>query len=153
FKGNAIATSRAIRDEYTTDVDWSVVPAPATSETFSGTHAFDALNRLTESVTPDGSIAKPRYNEANLLEALDVHLPGAAAATPFVRNVDYDAKGQRKRIDYNTAAAPVVTEYTYDRDTFRLTRLLTTRPAFPDATRRTLQDLTYTFDPSGNVTH
>ena len=33
--------------------------------------------------------------EANLLERVDVNLRGAAEATPFIKNVDYNAKGQR----------------------------------------------------------
>jgi YD repeat-containing protein len=40
----------------------------------------------------------------------------------------------------------VRTAYTYDQDTYRLTRVLTTRPA----TNTTLQDLRYTYDPVGN---
>ena len=43
----------------------------------------------------DKSIYRPTFNEANLLEKVDVNLRGAAAATPFVTNIDYNAKGQR----------------------------------------------------------
>ena len=46
-------------------------------------------------------------------------------ATPFVTNIDYDAKGQRELIAYGNGAQ---TAYEYDPLTFRLTRLLTTRP-------------------------
>ena len=57
---------------------------------------------------------------------MDVNLRGAAAATPFVTDIDYDAKGQRTLIDYGNG---VRTTYEYDPLTFRLTRLTTTRPA------------------------
>ena len=47
-----------------------------------------------------------------------------------VANIDYDAKGQRQRIDYGNGASTV---YGYDPLTFRLTQLLTRRnaAAFP----------------------
>ena len=56
---------------------------------------YDALNRPISATSPDGSVYRPRFNEANLLEKVDVHLRGATTSTPFVTNIDYDAKGQR----------------------------------------------------------
>ena len=115
------------------------------------------------------------FNEANLLERVDVWLERAAepaalldpdteAPSPVgVANIDYDAKGQRLRIDYKNGAS---TFYSYDPLTFRLTQLLTRRnaAAFPGddpqpATvagwpgPRRLQNLHYTYDPAGNITH
>ena len=153
FKGNLKSGKRDLRTEYKTPVNWAQQPAPATSETFTSSSKFDALNRVVEAVAPDGSVTRPRYNEANLLEAIDVRLRGAAQPTPFVRNIDYDAKGQRTRIEYNKNDTPIITEYSYDPDTFRLTHLVTTRPSHPEADKRTLQDLRYTYDPAGNITH
>jgi RHS repeat-associated protein len=151
FKGGLLAGRRDLRTEYRTRVNWTLgVPTP---DVFTSSSRFDALGRVIESVAPDGSVTTQRYNDANLLEAVDVRLGGAAAATPFVRNIDYNAKGQRTRIDYNRAGAPVETTYAYERETSRLTRLLTERPSHADAVRRTLQDLRYTFDPTGNITH
>ena len=43
-------------------------------------------------VTPDASVVVPTYNEASLLESVSVNLRGAAAATPFVTNIDYNAR-------------------------------------------------------------
>ena len=99
------------------------------SETFTTTTAYDALNRATSIRTPHNagipaSEILPGYNEANLLESVDVKLRGAATVTNFVSNIDYDAKGQRERIQYGNGST---TGYTYDEKTFRLKRLLTTR--------------------------
>ena len=69
-----------------------------------------------------------------------------------VTNIDYDAKGRRTRIEYNEANHPIITEYTYDKETFRLIRLLSTRPKHPEGDKRILQDLSYTYDPVGNIT-
>jgi hypothetical protein len=153
FKGSLLRGKRDLRTAYQTPVNWAQLPAPATSETFTSSSTFDALGRVLEAVAPDGSVTLPRYNEANLLEAIEVRLPGAAQPTPFVRNIDYDAKGQRTRIEYNEASHPISTKYTYDRDTFRLTHLVTTRPNHPEADKRTVQDLHYVYDPAGNITH
>ena len=59
-------------------------------------------------------------------------------------NIDYDAKGQRLRLDYGSG---VSISYAYNPLTFRLTRLQTLRVA------ERLQDLAYTYDPVGNITH
>jgi len=75
---------------------------------------------------------------------VDVKLRGSTTATTFVSNIDYDAKGQRQRIQYGNGST---TRYDHDPLTYRLTRLLTTRNSGAD----TLQDLDYTYDPSGNV--
>lgn len=96
---------------------------------------------------------RPTYNLANLLEAVSVNLRGAAVATSFVGNIDYNAKGQRVLIQYGDQGAPsAATAYNYDPLTFRLATLTTTRPGFP-AAQQPAQALTYTYDPTGNITH
>src|SRR5262249_15053221 len=79
-----------------------------------------------------------------------------AVATPFVTNINYNAKGQRELIAYGNGAQ---TTYEYDPLTFRLTKLTTTRPANPSAiasqlfkTATLAQDLRYAYDPAGNIT-
>src|SRR5262249_37834272 len=75
--------------------------------------------------------------------------------------IDYDAKGQRLRIDYKNNASTV---YSYDPLTFRLTQLQTTRRAadFPGDDPappidgwpgKQVQNLHYTYDAAGNITH
>src|SRR5260370_21706862 len=126
------------------------------SETYATSTTFDALNRPITLTMPDASVIRSIFNEANLLERVEVNLRGAAAATAFVTNLDYNAKGQRTRIDYGNG---VRTEYQYDPDTFRLTDLFTTRgaPFSADGLNRTnppsgVQNLHYTYDPAGNIT-
>src|SRR6185436_9060495 len=77
--------------------------------------------------------------------------------THFITGIDYDAKGQRTRIDYGTRdGRGISTAYEYDRETFRLIHLTTRRnaPGF-DGTDRPgeVQSLHYTYDPAGNITH
>ncbi|MBR0861206.1 VCBS repeat-containing protein [Bradyrhizobium diazoefficiens] len=135
----------------------------------SGT-SYDALNRPVTLTTPhtpamQASVIRPGYNEANLLERVDANLRGITSNaqpmwTPFVTNIDYDAKGQRQRIDYGNGAS---TLYDYDPSTFRLIRLFTRRNAvdFPSDCPLPpptgwpgcqVQNLHYSYDPVGNVT-
>lgn len=170
FKGNLLVQSRRYARDYKGLPDWSALaglddpgqiaaaaePLLESAPPLIARTDYDALNRPTRAVAPDGSAYLPAYNAANLLERVDVQLPGAAGATPFVRNIDYNARGQRERVVYGNGAT---TGYRYDPLTFRLTGLQSTRPAQPDATAALLfagptvvQDLRYTYDAVGNIT-
>ena len=98
--------------------------------------------------------------------------PVSDAPSPVgVANINYDAKGQRERIDYKNGTS---TFYDYDPLTFRLTHLYTRRgPSFtddcdnpnpppptiaapdapPEGKACGLQNLRYIYDPVGNITH
>ena len=145
FKGNLLLSSRQLVKEYKSIVDWSASPALET-ETFTGTSKFDALNRAVIAIAPDGSIYRNDYNEANLLARIDVNVKGSPTSTPFVTNIDYNARADRTRIDYGNGAS---TFYEYDPLTLHLTRLKTVR----SSDQTLLQDLIYTFDPANNITH
>jgi RHS repeat-associated protein len=147
FKGNLLNSTRAFVADYKALPNLAALPP--TPDSFTGSTQYDALNRPTSMKMPDGSVMQPTYNEANLLETLNVTLAGGTA-TPFITNVDYNAKGQRVLIEFGNAGTQ--TAYSYDPFTFRLTNLVTTRPAAP-ANQQILQNLTYTYDPKGNITH
>ena len=155
FKGNLLSSQRQLAAGVQDDAQLVGYRA-LEADIYTSRTRYDALNRPTELTAPDNSVYRPTYNEANLLEEVEVNLRGAAVATPFVTDIDYNAKGQRTLIDYGNG---VRTTYEYDPLTFRLTRLTTTRPAglnglatqlFKDA--GTVQDLHYTYDPAGNIT-
>jgi RHS repeat-associated protein len=143
FKGNPLRVTRQLAADYKALPDWSndVALEP---DVFASSTAYDALNRAVSLTAPDDSEVAPTYNEANLLERIDVRLRGAAAWTTFVADVDYNARGQRAGITYGNG---VRTAYEYDPLTFRLARLTTTRDAEGD-----LQAISYTYDPVGNIT-
>ena len=149
FKDNLLESNRQLVTDYTKIPDWSQSTA-LEDESFTTLTSYDALNRPVEITTPDLSVYRPGYNEANLLNTVNVNLRGATDSqnqsvwTPFVTKINYDAKGQREEIEY---ANGVVTEYTYDPLTFRLVGLNT----ISTSNNTTLQDLTYTYDPVGNI--
>src|SRR5262249_31710971 len=103
-------------------------------------------------------VIQPAYNEANLLEKIDVWLRQAAAPAALldaatadlhaVTNIDYNAHGQRLEVDLGNGSR---TGYTYHQLSLRLTTLTPTR-ADPDVDARTVQALSYTYDPHGNIT-
>ncbi|XXY21866.1 SpvB/TcaC N-terminal domain-containing protein [Sorangium sp. So ce216] len=157
FKGNLLQASRRLHSDVHADADWSVLAALTDvaaiaaaaeplleTESFATQTAYDALNRPTSVTAPDTSELRPTYNEAGLLERVEARVRGAAAWTTFVDDIDYDAKGQRERIEYGNGTS---TAYTYDPLTFRLSRLRTTR----SADSAVLQNLTYVYDPAGNI--
>jgi len=160
FKGNPLHSHRRLAKEYKTTLDWSAT-VPLEAVTYTNRTLYDALNRPTELTTADQSVIRPSYNEANLLERVEANLRGAAVATPFVTNVDYDAKGQRLRVDYGNGAR---TSYIYDSLTFRLVHIRTRREAaqFPNDCLQPcpvgwpgceVQNVHCNYDPVGNVTH
>jgi RHS repeat-associated protein len=189
FKGNPLHSTRRLVGDYTAIPNWRLTPQ-LEDETFDTTTRYDALNRPIQSIPPRSSLARakchvvqPVYNEANLLERVDVWLDrtaepaallDASVDTPSnvgVANIDYDAKGQRLRIEYKNGAS---THYGYDADTYRLIHLYTRRgaaftgdcdnptpppttiaaPEIPPPDRACgLQNLHYTYDPAGNITH
>jgi RHS repeat-associated protein len=155
FKGNLVSSRRDLLRTYDGTVDWSAGP-PVDDGSFTGGGTFDALNRVVTATTPDGSVYRPGWNEAGLLDTIDVTLRGTGTPVAFVTDIDYDAQGRREKIVY---ANGVTTTYTYDAATSRLTRLLSTRPATADTTAALLfanpsvvQDLRYSYDPAGNIT-
>lgn len=143
FKGNVLETRRRFLDDPRQVPDWAAAPGLA-ADTHTTLTSYDALNRLVQLTAPDGSVETYGYNETNLVETVAVAAPGASAI-PFVEDVDYDAKGQRRFIRYGNG---VETDYEYDVETDRAA-LIRTRRLVDGAV---LQQLAYTYDPVGNVT-
>ena len=110
FKGNLRESRRDLLPDYKQAVDWLQNPA-ANDGSFTSQTTYDALNRPLTVTSPDGSVYRPTFNEANLLDKVEVNLRGSAVATSFVTNINYNAKGQRELIDYGNG---VGTSYDYD---------------------------------------
>jgi RHS repeat-associated protein len=160
FKGNPRLNGRQLIADQKPIPDWAQSPV-LDATLFTTRTRYDALNRPIEITTPDASVIRPAYNQANLLERIEAKLPGVATMTTFVSNINYNAKGQRILVDYGNGAT---TRYDYDRRTSRLAHILTQRDvaSFPADCPQTpasgwpgccLQNLHYTYDPVGNITH
>ncbi|MBK7236309.1 MAG: hypothetical protein IPI02_12020 [Sterolibacteriaceae bacterium] len=157
FTGNLLRSTRQLVSKYNAIPDWLLNPQ-LDAETFESSTRYDALNRPIQSIAPHSSLTRPGhpnkfnviqpvFNEANLLDRVDVWLERAAAPGALldpqsrtdkpspvgVANIDYDPKGQRTRIDYKTQGDKVIrTTYAYDPETFRMTHLYTRRGVDPE---------------------
>lgn len=154
FKGNVVATERQLAREYKLAIDWSSRTPPALeSERFINTTSFDALNRPTE-FSVDGSRTRNNYNSMSLISSVETLSssppPTVAIPTPppswvpVITSTEYDAMGRKTCISYGNNTK---TEFTYDKNSLRLTRVWT-RTLGKNTTR---QDLQYTYDPRGNI--
>jgi RHS repeat-associated protein len=161
FKSNVLSASRRLATTYQITPDWSALigitdpalleaTAALGAETFTTTTQYDALNRVVQTTTPDGSITTPSYNAANLLERVLVDVHGAGNPQVVVSSLDYNARGQRLRCEHAevSGVASHAIDYEYDPLTFRVTRIRTTRTS----DSALLQLLDYTYDPVGNIT-
>ena len=86
---------------------------------------------------------RPVYSDSGPLQSVFVSLKGAKER-PFVKDIRYDAKGQREIIVYGN---DIKTSYEYDPKTSRLLRLITSTHNQGNS----LQDLQHVYDPSGNI--
>lgn len=145
FKGNLLRKSRQMLVDFRHEVDWGDDPR-LEAEVYSSETTYDALNRPVTVTAPDGTVVRPTYNERNLLRRLEVSLKSPDAFAPYVDDITYNAKGQREVIRYGNGAH---TRNEYDPLTFMLTHLKTARTQH----RADIQDLSYTYDPVGNVTY
>jgi RHS repeat-associated protein len=157
FEGRVTRALRQVASDYTTAPAWdrlatltdptSFLPAAASlldPDVFETVSAYDALSRIMSVTAPDQTRLEVTYDNASFLGSIDAFLAGSATATAMVSNVDYNARGQRTAIAYGLG---VSSQYTYDDRTHRVTQVQTIR----QSDRAALQDLSYTYDPVGNV--
>ena len=136
FKGNVLTLSTQVCDSYTGTINWH--NNQTMGDSFTQTMTFDAMNRPTTQTAPNLQTTAFTYGKGSLLDR--VSIDGSA----YLTNIAYNARGQRTDVWFANGSK---TRYEYDSDTFRLTRLLTTRNSGVDV----LQDITYTYDPEGNI--
>lgn len=146
FKGQPLVTTRRLFSKYKEVANWTDANllVDLENDAFSFTTETDALGRITKQVTPDGTVIVPAYNETGLLTSETVTHIGPAITAVYIKDIDYNEKGQRTKIVYGN---DVITRYYYDKETFLLTRLETKRQ-----NNDPLQDWYYTYDPVGNIT-
>ncbi len=154
IKENLLTGTRQFNSDYKNLPNWipanlnnpSVFDADLT--TYTTSNEFNALGQLQKLTTADASETRPTFNETGLLETVSVEQSDAANRL-FVKNIDYDAKGQRQKIVYSNEDGHnlATTTYTYDEESFRLKHLETKK-----SNGDLLQDLYFTYDPVGNIT-
>lgn len=163
FKGNVQEVRRTlVRDATAPIVDWQgSVAGKLETETYAQITEHDALNRMTRQenwhlLGGTGAVYKPTYNERGALKHETLALRGTV--TNAIEEIRYNANGQKEYLELGNGT---LTQYEYDKETFRLTQIRTTRPVdasdFPDRHSNLqdigiIQQLHYTYDPVGNIT-
>jgi RHS repeat-associated protein len=178
YAGNLRANTRQLAAAYQQAIDWTplagltsaaqldtaAVALLSTSDKFSGSSLYDALNRPVQTLTPASAtmkpnVVRPSYDRGGLLVAVDVWLQQAAAPTALLdpttadrhvmTAITYNARGQRLSVAYGNGTS---SSFVYDPETFRLTNVTTTRPQSFAANQRGVQASSYYYDPAGNIT-
>lgn len=131
---------------------------------FVSSTVFDALNRPIQAVSAHNSTMRPNaqrpaYDPAGRLLQVDVWLQQATAPTSLldpatadlhaVSLIAYNARGQKISAALGNGSSST---YVYDALTFRQIQLTTSRPASFAANQQRVQDLSYYYDPVGNIT-
>jgi RHS repeat-associated protein len=150
IEGALLETTRQFTREYKDYINWDT-SVQLETERYTKRCSFNALQQLITEITPDGSITTNTYNQGGLLNQVTVQFKDGTAQ-PVINHIEYNANRERLAISY---ANGVNTTYTYEETTLHLLKLYSTRPG-KDATgkdRKTaIQDITYTYDPVGNIT-
>jgi RHS repeat-associated protein len=154
FKNNPLYFKRTFAADHTQHPDWTTISS-VTLETgfYDEEQTYDALNRTVSITTPDTGVTTYAYEATGMLFSVHVDSVGSdglgtppwSLTTDIVNEIYYNAKGQRIKIKFENGAT---TTYAYDVNTFRVTRIRTTR----NSDSAVLQDLKYWYDPVGNIT-
>jgi len=152
FKGQPLeAITTLINDPELSAPNWRTGYEPALSTWSSSSAALmDALGRpvtmtVADTLTSTVNITRHTYDKGGLLKA--VYLNPGSGETTYVQDIHYDAKGQRQAIWYGNGTK---TSYTYDPQTYRLTRLSTVN--LNTSPHVVVQKLYYWYDAVGNIT-
>ncbi|WP_433861179.1 RHS repeat-associated core domain-containing protein [Pseudomonas thivervalensis] len=105
---------------------------------------YDALAELIQQTDATQHQQRYSFDVAGQLKSVGLRIRDTPAEKVIVSDLVYNVFGQ---IESQTAGNGVVSRAAYDPANGRLTALRTSRAA------STLQDLRYTYDPVGNVTH
>ncbi len=129
--------------------DWKDVSAVNLENTPHSTIVeYDALGRSIKQRLPDKLTREFEFHKGgNLSKILISSEDGQMLKKEIMEEASYNAKGMRGRI---VLGNDVEVKYTYDQETFRLTKLKSRKIG---SGARTYQDISYHYDPVGNLIH
>ncbi|KAB5542516.1 YD repeat-containing protein [Coniochaeta sp. 2T2.1] len=124
FKGNLILSTRQLAKATHGVIDWGGGQVELEMESYEEVVKSNALNKVTMTRLPDGTQTWYTYNERAIQQTISTTLPGDRGTQKVIEEIDYDAKGQRTRVVQGNG---LVTRVSFDRFTFKLRRIVTTR--------------------------
>jgi insecticidal toxin complex protein TccC len=147
-------TRRLLKDADNPDnvADWQGADASAWNEllgaeTLTTQSTADATGAVLTTTDAKGNVQRVAYDIAGLLAGSWLTLKGGQEQV-IVKSLTCSAAGQKLREEHGNG---VVTTYSYEPETQRLTGIKTERPAGHTSGAKVLQDLRYDYDPVGNV--
>ncbi|WP_346763430.1 RHS repeat domain-containing protein [Escherichia sp. E1130] len=147
-------TRRLLKDADNPDVvaDWQGGEATVWNtllgdKVFTTLTTADATGAVLTTTDAQGNVQRVAYDVAGLLSGSWLTLKDGTEQV-IVASLTYSAAGQKLREEHGSG---VVTTYTYEPETQRLTGIKTARPAGHPSGAKVLQDLRYEYDPAGNV--
>lgn len=147
-------TRRLLQDADNPDtvVDWQGEDVSAwnnrlATESFTTMTATDATGATLTTTDAKGNMQRVAYDVAGLLSGSWLTLKGGTEQV-VVKSLAYSAAGQKLREEHGNG---VVTTYTYEPETQRLTGIKTERPAGHTSGAKVLQDQRYEYDAVGNI--
>jgi RHS repeat-associated protein len=145
FKGNELLAERQFASNYKTDLNWT--DKNTLEPDIYPTHSlYDAKNRTIAVTSPDESVLQKSFNQGGFLHSITGILKGDSHQTTFLASCEYDAYGRQSAA---VAGNSTITTYTYGKLTQRLTNKTVLRQQ--SGKDSTVQNLTYTYDPVGNI--
>ncbi|MEB5890017.1 RHS repeat-associated core domain-containing protein [Enterobacter roggenkampii] len=149
--GAVLSQSRQLLpDDY--DTNWSGAnenawSAPLTGAVYETRHTTDSTGAVLTTTDASGNVQKMAYDVTGQLKRSWLLLRGGTEQI-IIKSLTWSASGQKLREEHGNG---VVTTYTYEATTQRLTGMKTERPSAHPAGAKVLQDLRYEYDPVGNV--
>ncbi len=126
--------------------EWNALLAEA-SEGHTTLTTADATGAVLTTTDAKGNLQRVAFDVAGLLSGSWLTVRGGTEQV-IVKSLTYSAVGQKLREEHGNG---VVTTYTYEAETQRLTGIKTERPTGHASGAKVLQDLRYEYDPVGNV--
>jgi RHS repeat-associated protein len=149
--GNVTRSTRRMAAEYKNVFNISSTML-LDSEPYVKSESFDVLRRSVRSVAPDGTITCRVYGQTTQLARMYVNVKGEhdpnsdpTTWTPILTHVQYNPKGQVTNTVLGNGSQTI---HTYDKLLYRLRAIEST-----SADGKSLQSLTYSYDPVGNICH
>jgi YD repeat-containing protein len=151
LQGAVLQTSRQFVLNYKEAVNWKNQVPLVEEHPYTTQFNYSALKLLLTETTPNGFVTTNSYNKAGLLKGVSVK-DNNGVVHEIITDIQYNANRQRTIIRYGNASQ---TTYEYEDPTLRLLKLRTTRKTATSAKKvqiDVLQNISYTYDPVGNIT-
>jgi RHS repeat-associated protein len=146
--GNALITDKQMAAAYKTAINWHD-DVPLEAGICERNYTYNALNLLlSDAVQDNGTTWATTLHTYNLEGQLNsISVVNAGATSTIIESIAYDANRQRTKVVYGNRVSTV---YSYEASTTRLMRIFSQAGTAPPV--KMVQDITYTYDPVGNIT-